>query len=732
MSSTMGTLGRCDLCIVQYTSKEHKESHLLGKKHKKKLSDRERFCTSLPIQEVEPASYVQQVYPSLPNVLVSNVSPCNTEAVTEPARSQTVSVNVQTTQTCEEDENTRQAEVIPNIVSVQPTSLDHNEFIRVYKDEVGEIIGYKCILCSKKLQCLSAVTSHLQSSAHSKNVSEQPSKLYNLPPIVRHCEDPVDEAYCLTDSIPRGYQAELFEKSHCYDSVIFLPTGTGKTLISIMVISHMLKRNPRRPVLFIVDKVLLALQQFHYIQNELKDQKFSRFDTTNIENIIERNLKIICVYGGHPGSAKDPLSLYDVIISTAVYCDRRMKEKVLRWKDFSLVVIDEVHHSDKEHPFRKLLGEEHHTLEKKDCPQLLGLTASPAGKETISKTITMLQTLVTNLNNSKINIVKEETKELMKYKSTAHLEIQTIPFQDAELPYIAEFKKYLLECLKVLVDCSDLSRNIIPSNEDLIDKSFLNEIEERLRSVTITGEMEKGTIVINHTKKIVSLIIDALDGGISCIVEELKFLSDPSNKEYSFTLASGNGLCCDNIRSIVNTIVGNNIPVSAQFKYLVKTIGEYMTDNCDIPSGLILVMVKRRRTAVELGKMMKTSPLVNEKHLSVVSITGHGGGGGDGMRVSTQRKVFQEIKEGKHQIIITTSVAEEGVDLPKCSLVITLNPPTSVVTLVQMRGRARKNNSTFLVVCENAKNEENIRNLLGAEKIMEEATEYMCNKERSP
>ncbi|XP_052822725.1 uncharacterized protein LOC128246994 [Octopus bimaculoides] len=488
----------------------------------------------------------------------------------------------------------------------------------------------------------------------------------------------------------------------------------------------------RRPVLFIVDKVLLALQQFNYIQNELKDQKFSRFDTTNIENIIERNLKIICVYGGHPGSAKEPLSMHDVIISTAVYCDLRMKENVLRWKDFSLVVIDEVHHSDKEHPFRKLLKEEHHTLEETDCPQLLGLTASPAGKETIPKTITMLQTLVTNLNNSKINIVKEEVKELMKYKSSAQLKICTVPFQDAELPYIAEFKKYLLECLKVLVDYFDLSQYIIPSSEDLIDKSFLNEIEERLRSVTIIGEMEKGTILINHTKEIVSLIIDALDGGISCIVEELKFLSDPSNMKYSFTLASGTGLCCDNIRSVVNTIVVSyNIPISAQFNYLVKTIGEYITDDRDILSGLILVMVKRRRTAVELCKMMKTSPLVNEK-LSVVSITGHGGGGGDGMKVSSQRKVFQEIKEGKHQIIITTSVAEEGVDLPKCSLVITLNPPTSVITLVQMRGRARKNNSIFLVVCENTKNEENIRNLLSAERIMEDATEYMCNKERSP
>jgi ERCC4-related helicase len=55
-------------------------------------------------------------------------------------------------------------------------------------------------------------------------------------------------------------------------------TGTGKTLVALMVMSHMLTVNPHHSVVFLVDKVLLAIQQAKVIQHELGDKLFLRYD----------------------------------------------------------------------------------------------------------------------------------------------------------------------------------------------------------------------------------------------------------------------------------------------------------------------------------------------------------------------------------------------------------------------------------------------------------------------
>ena len=59
--------------------------------------------------------------------------------------------------------------------------------------------------------------------------------------------------------------------------VYFAFPGTGKTMVSVMVMSVMLEVFPTRPVLFVVDKVLLVLQQSKYITAELGEFQFTRF-----------------------------------------------------------------------------------------------------------------------------------------------------------------------------------------------------------------------------------------------------------------------------------------------------------------------------------------------------------------------------------------------------------------------------------------------------------------------
>jgi endoribonuclease Dicer len=68
---------------------------------------------------------------------------------------------------------------------------------------------------------------------------------------------------------PREYQVELFEHAIDNDSIILLPTGTGKTYIAVMLIKHMtpyLGPNKKTAV-FIVNKIAVLEQQYIYINN---------------------------------------------------------------------------------------------------------------------------------------------------------------------------------------------------------------------------------------------------------------------------------------------------------------------------------------------------------------------------------------------------------------------------------------------------------------------------------
>lgn len=48
-------------------------------------------------------------------------------------------------------------------------------------------------------------------------------------------------------------------------------------------------------------------------------------------------------------------------------------------------------------------------------------------------------------------------------------------------------------------------------------------------------------------------------------------------------------------------------------------------------------------------------------------------------------------------MLITTSVTEEGFDIPGCNLVISFDTPFSLKSYIQIKGRARKKNSRYVI-----------------------------------
>ena len=83
-------------------------------------------------------------------------------------------------------------------------------------------------------------------------------------------------------------------------------------------------------------------------------------------------------------------------------------------------------------------------------------------------------------------------------------------------------------------------------------------------------------------------------------------------------------------------------------------------------------------------------------------IVGHGSGGRGGddtpsMSVTSQQQVVRDFKDGAFNILVSTAVCQEGIDVGSCSLVIRYDSASTETALIQTRGRARAKGSLLVV-----------------------------------
>lgn len=201
-----------------------------------------------------------------------------------------------------------------------------------------------------------------------------------------------DQLNKLVADQPREYQKELFRKAMLSNSILYLPTGSGKTLVAAMVINAMLKLNPGKMTAFLVHRIPLVYQQSDYIKRqnpklrvEILAGDLTRFpgDREHWELVIKKIAK----------------KSIDVLVITAQIFFNFLKEDdaTLKLSDVSCIVFDEAHNCRGNHVFAQIMRQFYNPLRNEQKPLVLGLTASPAGAVSMEETREQLTQLLSTL-----------------------------------------------------------------------------------------------------------------------------------------------------------------------------------------------------------------------------------------------------------------------------------------------------------------------------------------------
>ncbi|KAH3763783.1 RNA-dependent RNA polymerase 1 [Pelomyxa schiedti] len=483
---------------------------------------------------------------------------------------------------------------------------------------------------------------------------------------------------------PRLYQMELALQALRGNSIIYLPTGTGKTLIAVIVMRHMLTLNPDKRLAFIVDRIPLVYQQEEYFCRESSIKSTTLTLSSATPQKVQNSTKFI--------------------FSTAQIFLNMLHSDTIRLSDFSLIIFDEAHHAKGNHPYTRIL-DRFGPVPLHLRPLILGLTASPVEDRTLEGTIESLLSLKKVFFADRIvtaQVFRSNLDDLTKHTDCSFF--YTLPSEDENRLHIE-----LERAMNYVVSSNFELQRYKPDN--LLSFIEIRRLDAVLDKVVTDPQWIASNIsadLLVQLQFMKQLCTAAEVNSVLGPARAIKFLQ--LNTDETFR-----GLVASAFSRVITT--GH----SAKLTALVRAVEETIKQKGFIDVR-VLVFVNTRKTARWLFSILE-SEIPSLAPLRASLCVGHGGV--DGMEwFGEQEQVLQKFRLGTCKLLVATSVVEEGLDVPACSLVIRFDPSRSFISFVQSRGRARCSKSQFIVICD-ARVEAH-RSIEIFQRNLDNASEILC------
>ncbi len=473
--------------------------------------------------------------------------------------------------------------------------------------------------------------------------------------------------------------ADVLKKGN---TMIVAPTALGKTIVATLVAADRLEKVKNSKILVLAPSKPLA------IQHESTFKEFLTVPCSSITGAVKTDERV------------KRWEESQIICATPQTVESDLLKGRYSLKDVSLVVFDECHHGVGSYSYVYLASR---YVKESKFNLILGLTASPGSdKEKIKE-------VCDNLYIQSIVVKTEEDNDVRPYFNPVAIDWVRVKMS-SELEkiktHVDKALKIRLKGLKnmgvirtVSVNKLDIlkargrvqsaiARSVNPKKECFQAISILSAVINIQHSQELIET--QGVVTFNKyvarlrkkkTKAAKSLIQDPNFGKAIYLAREAEKhgLEHPKLKK---------------VTDIIKKELGQNGQTKLQSDRYVK--------DADQKSSKIMVFTQYRDSLEMIHQKLEKEGIKSAKFFGQASRDGE-----KGLTQKEQKEIIKAFKIGEYDVLLSTSVAEEGIDIPAVDLVILYEPVPSEVRMIQRRGRTgRKRSGRVKVIITNGTRDE--------------------------
>jgi ERCC4-related helicase len=471
----------------------------------------------------------------------------------------------------------------------------------------------------------------------------------------------------------RSYQYGMAQSACDRNTLVILPTSLGKTIVALLVCADVLyKYRDMRVLVMAPTRPLVSQHMASFL--------------TALKLLDEHTASVTGKTAPEYRSAVWNKRSIRLLFATPEVVKNDLSERRLSLSDFRLVVFDEAHRAVKDYAYTSIATQ---YTQQSSNPVLLGLTASPGAERK------RMQEVCDNLFIEKVEYRTENDPDVKHYVNPIDVKWEWFNLPEEYLYVMSLLRSVLDEKLKWLMQRGIITKNRI---EWIFKRDLINAGDLLRYNLELTMEEQRGPIYIalsNQSAALSLMYCVELIGsqGSYSLRAFLDRAEQGESKTQSFLSSDPRML---EAKALIAGIQKEH-PKIQRLLELVKQHLQFSASGPQESGPKVLIFTQYRDTARHIADILSKSGVNSSRFVGQSKRQGD-----DGMKQEEQATVLESFRNGEFNVLVATSIAEEGLDIPEVDLVIFYEPIPSEIRYIQRKGRTgRKSAGSVIILASN-------------------------------
>ncbi|KAK6438236.1 3'-5' DNA helicase [Oleoguttula sp. CCFEE 5521] len=518
----------------------------------------------------------------------------------------------------------------------------------------------------------------------------------------------------------RDYQFNIVTRSMFHNTLVALPTGLGKTFIAATVMLNWYRWTSSAQIVFMAPTKPLIAQQmeacYGIVGINRKDTVLMTGETT-------------------PGIRAEEWLDKRVFFMTPQTVINDLKTGICDPKKIVLIVVDEAHKSTGGYAYTEVVS----FLRRFNTSfRVLALTATPGS------TVEAVQAVIDNLGIARIELRTEQSLDIVQYTHRKDMDTEIFDYSEEQQLIMDHMSKALKPILDKLngnnAYWSKDPMSLTAYGLQMARTQWARSDAGRKAPQALKGMVQALFTVLSQIAHSLSLL--KFHGIAPFFASVLEFQRNVESGQTKGKYAQQITQSEDWTKAMSFMRTWSNNPDfigHPKLQYLREVVMNHFLDAGDGAASTaratrIMVFASYRDSTQDICRVLKR----NEPMLRPSEFVGQAASkGSEGMNQKKQNAVIQDFKSGKFNVLVATSIGEEGLDIGDVNLIVCYDSSASPIRMLQRIGRTgRKRVGRVVLTLMRGKEENDFAkakdNYSHIQKTIADEKKYAYRDDQSP